>query len=63
MLPDVGIEAIFFMRLPWDAPPELAASTPAYTARVVAGTFEFAARERGGAATSTVTEGRFDCKF
>ncbi|UOQ54629.1 hypothetical protein [Hymenobacter cellulosivorans] len=32
-------------------------------ARVVAGTFEFTAREASGAATVQVSEGRFDCKF
>ena len=32
-------------------------------ARVVSGTFEFTARQAGATATSTVTEGRFDCTF
>lgn len=32
-------------------------------ARVVAGTFEFTAREASGAATVQVSEGRFDCRF
>ncbi|GAB3841073.1 hypothetical protein [Hymenobacter jeollabukensis] len=32
-------------------------------ARIVAGTFEFQARETGGTGTVTVTDGRFDMKF